>query len=89
MRLAPGTAAEQTRCRGTRKHDASQARHFRGSGNPEVCPMNDARPPMGTLESSIVPEHSTITSVHRDGKLPVRVRLFFLSMDTRPDVPMP
>jgi predicted amidohydrolase YtcJ len=32
--------------------------------------------------------YDAISSVHRDGKLPVRVRLFFLSMDTRPDVPM-
>ena len=29
-----------------------------------------------------------MASLHREGKMPVRVRLFFLSMDTRPDVPM-
>jgi predicted amidohydrolase YtcJ len=32
--------------------------------------------------------YDAIASVHREGKMPVRVRLFFLSMDTRPDVPM-
>jgi predicted amidohydrolase YtcJ len=32
--------------------------------------------------------YDAIGSVHREGKMPVRVRLFFLSMDTRPDVPM-
>ena len=32
--------------------------------------------------------YDAIAAVHRDGKMPVRVRLFFLSMDTRPDVPM-
>ncbi len=32
--------------------------------------------------------YDAISSVHRDGTMPVRVRLFFLSMDTRPDVPM-
>jgi predicted amidohydrolase YtcJ len=32
--------------------------------------------------------YDAIASVHRDGSMPVRVRLFFLSMDTRPDVPM-
>jgi len=32
--------------------------------------------------------YDAIASVHRDEKMPVRVRLFFLSMDTRPDVPM-
>ncbi len=32
--------------------------------------------------------YNAITAVHREGKMPARVRLFFLSMDTRPDVPM-
>jgi predicted amidohydrolase YtcJ len=34
--------------------------------------------------------YNAITALHRDGKvkMPARVRLFFLSMDTRPDVPM-
>jgi predicted amidohydrolase YtcJ len=32
--------------------------------------------------------YDAISSVHREGTMPVRVRLFFLSMDTRPDVPM-
>ena len=34
--------------------------------------------------------YKAISAVHRDGKvkMPVRVRVFFLSMDTRPDVPM-
>ena len=32
--------------------------------------------------------YDAIASVHREGTMPVRVRLFFLSMDTRPDVPM-
>jgi len=32
--------------------------------------------------------YDAIGAVHREGKMPVRVRLFFLSMDTRPDVPM-
>jgi predicted amidohydrolase YtcJ len=32
--------------------------------------------------------YDAVASVHRDGRMPVRVRLFFLSMDTRPDVPM-
>jgi len=32
--------------------------------------------------------YDAISSVHRDGTMPVRVRVFFLSMDTRPDVPM-
>jgi predicted amidohydrolase YtcJ len=32
--------------------------------------------------------YNAVTAVHRDRKMPVRVRLFFLSMDTRPDVPM-
>jgi predicted amidohydrolase YtcJ len=32
--------------------------------------------------------YDAIASVHREGVMPVRVRLFFLSMDTRPDVPM-
>jgi predicted amidohydrolase YtcJ len=32
--------------------------------------------------------YDAIAAVHRDGKMGVRVRLYFLSMDTRPDVPM-
>ena len=32
--------------------------------------------------------YDAITSLHRDASLPVRVRVYFLSMDTRPDVPM-
>src|SRR6185369_3947445 len=32
--------------------------------------------------------YDAIASVHRESRMPVRVRLFFLSMDTRPDVPM-
>jgi predicted amidohydrolase YtcJ len=32
--------------------------------------------------------YNAINAVHRDGRMPARVRLFFLSMDTRPDVPM-
>jgi hypothetical protein len=34
--------------------------------------------------------YNAIAAIHRDGKLPmpVRVRVFFLSMDTRPDIPM-
>jgi len=34
--------------------------------------------------------YNAITAVHRDGTamMPARVRLFFLSMDTRPDIPM-
>ena len=32
--------------------------------------------------------YDAIASVHREATMPVRVRLFFLSMDTRPDVPM-
>lgn len=32
--------------------------------------------------------YNAIAAVHRDRKMPVRVRLFFLSMDTKPDVPM-
>ena len=32
--------------------------------------------------------YDAIAAVHRDGKMGVRVRVFFLSMDTRPDVPM-
>jgi predicted amidohydrolase YtcJ len=32
--------------------------------------------------------YDAISSVHRDGTMPVRARLFFLSMDTRPEVPM-
>ncbi len=31
---------------------------------------------------------NAITAVNREGKMTARVRLFFLSMDTRPDVPM-
>jgi len=34
--------------------------------------------------------YNAIAAIHRDGKvqMPARVRVFFLSMDTRPDVPM-
>ena len=32
--------------------------------------------------------YDAITSLHREGTPPVRVRVYFLSMDTRPDVPM-
>jgi predicted amidohydrolase YtcJ len=32
--------------------------------------------------------YDAIAAVHRDGKMTARVRVFFLSMDTRPDVPM-
>ena len=32
--------------------------------------------------------YDALASLHRDNKMSVRVRLFFLSMDTRPDVPM-
>ena len=32
--------------------------------------------------------YDPIASLHRENKLPVRVRVYFLSMDTRPDVPM-
>src|SRR5215472_1048520 len=34
--------------------------------------------------------YNAIAAIHRDGKvqMPVRVRVFFLSMDTRPDIPM-
>src|SRR5438067_2634319 len=32
--------------------------------------------------------YNAITAVNREGKMTARVRLFFLSMDTRPDVPM-
>jgi len=32
--------------------------------------------------------YDAISAVHRDAKMPVRIRLYFLSMDTRPDVPM-
>ena len=32
--------------------------------------------------------YDAITSLHREGRPPVRVRVYFLSMDTRPDVPM-
>jgi predicted amidohydrolase YtcJ len=34
--------------------------------------------------------YNPIAAIHRDGKvqMPVRVRVFFLSMDTRPDIPM-
>ena len=32
--------------------------------------------------------YDAVAAIHREQKLPVRVRLFFLSMDTRPDIPM-
>jgi predicted amidohydrolase YtcJ len=32
--------------------------------------------------------YNAIAALHHDGKMPVRVRVFFLSMDTRPDIPM-
>ena len=32
--------------------------------------------------------YDAIASLHRESTLPVRVRLYFLSMDTKPDVPM-
>ena len=32
--------------------------------------------------------YDAVAAIHRENKMPVRVRLFFLSMDTRPDVPM-
>ncbi len=32
--------------------------------------------------------YDAIAALHRDGRMPVRVRVFFLSMDTRPDIPM-
>jgi hypothetical protein len=32
--------------------------------------------------------YDAIAAVHREEKMPVRVRLYFLSMDTKPDVPM-
>ena len=32
--------------------------------------------------------YNAIAALHRDEKMPVRVRVFFLSMDTRPDIPM-
>ncbi len=32
--------------------------------------------------------YNAIAALHRDDKMPVRVRVFFLSMDTRPDIPM-
>jgi predicted amidohydrolase YtcJ len=32
--------------------------------------------------------YDALTVIHLENKMPVRVRLFFLSMDTRPDVPM-
>jgi predicted amidohydrolase YtcJ len=32
--------------------------------------------------------YDALASVHHDGRMPVRVRIFFLSMDTRPDIPM-
>jgi len=32
--------------------------------------------------------YDAIASLHRDAAMPVRVRVYFLSMDTRPDVPM-
>ena len=32
--------------------------------------------------------YDALTAIHRERKMPVRVRVFFLSMDTRPDIPM-
>ena len=32
--------------------------------------------------------YDAVAAIHRERKMPVRVRLFFLSMDTRPDIPM-
>ncbi len=32
--------------------------------------------------------YDAVQALHREGTLPTRLRLFFLSMDTRPDVPM-
>jgi predicted amidohydrolase YtcJ len=32
--------------------------------------------------------YNAIAALHREEQLPVRVRVFFLSMDTRPDIPM-
>jgi hypothetical protein len=32
--------------------------------------------------------YDAVAAIHREKKLPIRVRLFFLSMDTRPDIPM-
>ncbi len=32
--------------------------------------------------------YNAIAALHREEKMPVRVRVFFLSMDTRPDIPM-
>jgi predicted amidohydrolase YtcJ len=32
--------------------------------------------------------YDAVAAIHREKKLPVRIRLFFLSMDTRPDIPM-
>ena len=32
--------------------------------------------------------YDAMLALHRDGKMSMRVRIFFLSMDTRPDVPM-
>jgi predicted amidohydrolase YtcJ len=32
--------------------------------------------------------YDALMDVHREGTMPVRVRVFFLTMDTRPDVPM-
>jgi len=32
--------------------------------------------------------YDAVSALHREGRLPVRVRLFFLTMDTRPDFPM-
>ena len=32
--------------------------------------------------------YDALAAVHREDKMPVRVRVFFLSMDTRPDIPM-
>jgi predicted amidohydrolase YtcJ len=32
--------------------------------------------------------YDAVAAIHRENKMPVRIRLFFLSMDTRPDIPM-
>lgn len=32
--------------------------------------------------------YDALAGVHRENKMPVRVRVYFLSMDTRPDIPM-
>jgi predicted amidohydrolase YtcJ len=32
--------------------------------------------------------YDAVAALHRENKMPVRVRLFFLSMDTKPDIPM-